>query len=121
MTPVGMEPTKLTPNQQVKPQTNSISAGTEPAPLKVEQNKVTLSEEGKALLAALQQIEKDEKLSQATGQDKSIGENVNSFTRGALGLERPDKIEEEVPDDSYDAGKILSTAATIGGIILALV
>ncbi|MCL9783085.1 hypothetical protein M9194_16780 [Vibrio sp. S4M6] len=119
MIPVGMEPAKLPSNQQVKPQTNSINAESGPAPLKVEQNKVTLSEEGKALLAALQQIDKEEKLTD--NQDKSIGDNVNSFTRGALGLERPDKVEEEPADDSYDAGKLLSTAATIGGIILALV
>ncbi len=79
-----MEPTKLTPNQQVKPQTNSTSVAQDPAPLKVEQNKVTLSEEGKALLATLQQIEKEQKMAEAQGEDKSIGDNVNSFTRGAL-------------------------------------
>ena len=58
MTPVGMEPAKLTPAQQVKPQANQSEPNNGSAPLKVEQNKVTLSDEGKALLAALQEIDK---------------------------------------------------------------
>lgn len=44
--------------QTVKSQVSATSEQkSEPAPLKVEQNKVTLSEEGKALLAALKEIE----------------------------------------------------------------
>lgn len=119
MGPVGMEPAQLSPNQQVKPQSNSTVAESTAAPLKVEQNKVTLSDEGKALLAALQQVEQEEK--SGVPNDKTIKDNVESFTRGALGLERPDIEPPKAEDDSYDAGKFLSTAATIGGIVLALV
>ncbi|MDA0147159.1 hypothetical protein [Vibrio sp. LaRot3] len=116
MTPVGMEPAKLTPAQQVKPQAKPTEAANSPAPLKVEQNKVTLSEEGKALLAALQEIEKE---SSAAKPEKSVGEKVESFAHGALGMDHPDKVKEE-EDDSYSAGQLVSAAATIGGLILML-
>lgn len=62
MTPVGMEPLKLTSAQQVKPSVTKTENPPASTPLKVEQNKVTLSDEGKALLAALQEIEKIQKL-----------------------------------------------------------
>lgn len=117
MTPVGMEPVKLSPTQQVKPQADAVSETTSPAPLKVEQNKVTLSEEGKALLAALQEIEKEG--AQAKSENKSVGDKVESFAHGALGMDHPDKIKEE-EDGSYSAGQYLSAAATVGGILLAL-
>lgn len=83
---------------------------------KVEQNKVTLSAEGKAMLEKLQNVEK-------TGHpegDKTVGDKVESFTYGALGMEHPDKLKEE-EDSSYSAGQYLSAAATVGGILLALV
>ncbi|MGD8170091.1 hypothetical protein ACQEXU_00410 [Vibrio sp. TRT 21S02] len=118
MTPVGMGPASLTPAQQVKPQANSAVADNGAAPLKVEQNKVTLSAEGKALLAALQDIEKENKI--AEGKEKSVGDKVESFAHGALGMDHPDKIEEE-EDGSYSAGQYLSAAATVGGILLALI
>ncbi|MGD8230870.1 hypothetical protein [Vibrio sp. TRT 1302] len=117
MTPVGMEPAKLSPTQQVKPQANAVSATNNPAPLKVEQNKVTLSEEGKALLAALQEIEKEGV--QAKNENKTVGDKVESFAHGALGMDHPDKIKEE-EDGSYSAGQYLSAAATVGGILLAI-
>lgn len=116
MTQVGMEPAKLSPTQQVKPQATHASQQTNSTPLKVEQNTVTLSDEGKALLAALQQIEKDGKASAENG--KSVGDKVESFAHGALGMDHPDKIEEE--DGSYSAGQYLSAAATVGGILLAI-
>ncbi|MHA2939940.1 hypothetical protein ACXJY6_16795 [Vibrio sp. RC27] len=84
---------------------------------KVEANKVTLSEEGKALLSALQDIESNEVKTNA--KDKTVGDKVESFTYGALGMEHPKKLEEE-KDDSYSAGQYLSGAATIGTILLAL-
>ncbi|NVD06258.1 hypothetical protein FCU94_04955 [Vibrio sp. JPW-9-11-11] len=115
MTPVGMEPAKLSPTQQVKPQAAAADAVSNPAPLKVEQNKVTLSDEGKALLAALQEIDKESKL-----PEKSVGDKVESFAHGALGMDHPDKIKEE-EDGSYSAGQYLSAAATVGGILLALI
>lgn len=117
MTPVGMEPAKLSPTQQVKPQATAAPQESGPAPLKVEQSKVTLSEEGKALLAALQQIEKDGKTTSEEG--KTVGDKVESFAHGALGMDHPDKIEEE-DDGSYSAGQYLSAAATVGGILLAI-
>ncbi|UPQ87153.1 hypothetical protein [Vibrio sinaloensis] len=117
MTPVGMETAKLSPTQQVKPQATAADAASSPAPLKVEQNKVTLSEEGRALLAALQEIDKESKA--AEKGDKTVGEKVESFAHGALGMDHPDKIKEE-EDGSYSAGQYLSAAATVGGILLAL-
>ncbi|EGU38105.1 hypothetical protein VII00023_19254 [Vibrio ichthyoenteri ATCC 700023] len=113
MTPVGMEPAKLTPTQQVKPQAKMTDVATSSTPLKVEQNKVTLSDEGKALLAALKEIEKE------SAPEKTVGDKVESFAAGALGMDHPDTIKEE-DDDSYSAGQFLSAAATVGGILLML-
>lgn len=100
------------------PPANSTSAAAEPAPLKVEQNTVKLSDEGKALLVALQQIDKEAKKIEA--ENETVGDKVESFAHGALGMDHPDKIEEE-DDGSYSAGQYLSAAVTIGGILLALV
>ncbi|WP_282176986.1 hypothetical protein [Vibrio nereis] len=118
MTPVGMEPVKLTSTQQTQSSAPKAEAQPASSPLKVEQNKVTLSSEGKALLAALQEIEKDAKV--AEKGEKSVGDKVESFAHGALGMDHPDKIEKE-DDGSYSAGQYLSAAATVGGILLALV
>jgi len=117
MTPVGMEAAKLSPTQQVTPQAKAPDSNAGQAPLKVEQNKVTLSDEGKALLAALQEIEKEGKV--AKEGDKTVGDKVESFAHGALGIDHPDKIEDE-QDGSYSAGQYLSAAATVGGILLAI-
>ncbi|MCS0447134.1 hypothetical protein [Vibrio diabolicus] len=119
MNPVGSTSVNSYAKQSVASKQTSIAQEEGNAsPLKVEHNKVTLSTEGKALLAALQQIEHDSKRVEA--EDKSVGEKVESFTRGALGMDHPDKIEEE-EDGSYSAGQYLSAALTVGGIILALV
>lgn len=117
MTPVGMEPAKLTPTQQVKPQSKPAEVVTNAAPLKVEQNKVTLSEEGKALLAALQEIEKESALTAKS--EKTVSDKVESFAHGALGMDHPDTVKEE-EDDSYSAGQFVSAAATVGGLLLML-
>ncbi|GAB2664914.1 hypothetical protein [Vibrio panuliri] len=117
MTPVGMAPAKLTPTDQVKPQAKPVEGGASPAPLKVEQNKVTLSEEGKALLAALQEIEKES--AKEAKSDKTVGDKVESFAAGALGMDHPDVVKEE-EDDSYTAGQFVSAAATVGGLLLML-
>jgi hypothetical protein len=85
---------------------------------KAEPNKVTLSDEGKALLAALQEMESAEK--KANESDKTVGDKVEAFTYGALGMEHPEKLKEE-KDDSYSAGQYFSGAATVGAILLALV
>ncbi|HHX8293865.1 TPA: hypothetical protein ACVOYL_001981 [Vibrio diabolicus] len=119
MNPVGSTSVNSYAKQSVASKQTSIAQEEGNAsPLKVEHNKVTLSTEGKALLAALQQIEHDGKRVEA--EDKSVGEKVESFTHGALGMDHPDKIEEE-EDGSYSAGQYLSAALTVGGIILALV
>ncbi|MFW1287189.1 hypothetical protein ACEV8A_09730 [Vibrio parahaemolyticus] len=115
MNPVGSNPVNSYAKQ---PAVEDNQVDTVTAPLKVEQNKVTLSTEGKALLAALQQIDHESKKVEA--ENKTMGEKVESFTHGALGMDHPDKIEEE-EDGSYSAGQYLSAALTVGGIILALV
>lgn len=118
MNPVGSNPAKTYANLQ--PTVSSTTKATEDinaSPLKVEQNKVTLSPEGKALLTALQEIDHESKKSAA--ENKTVGEKVESFTHGALGIDRPDKIEE-VEDSSYSAGQYLSAALSVGGILLAL-
>ncbi|NOH98431.1 hypothetical protein [Vibrio sp. 99-70-13A1] len=116
MTPVGSSTTQIYSPQQMKAQ-NAAQRSAETSPIKVEQNKVTLSDEGKALLAALQEIDKEAKTNKASNE--SVGDKVESFAHGALGMDHPDKIEEE-DDGSYSAGQYLSAAATVGGILLAI-
>ena len=83
----------------------------------VSDNQVSLSSEGKALLYALQDIEKESQLN--LNLDKDVSDDVESFAHGALGMDHPDKIEEE-NDSSYSAGQYLSAALTVGGVLLAL-
>lgn len=119
MTSIGAEPVRVTPTatatNSAKPK--AVEDTVPGSAVKVEQNKVTLSNEGKALLAALQQIEKD---AAANPEDKGVGDKVESFAHGALGMDHPDKFKEE-DDTSYSAGQYLSAAATIGGILALLV
>ncbi len=84
----------------------------------VSDNQVSLSSEGKALLYALQDIEKESQLNRNLTKD--VSDDVESFAHGALGMDHPDKIEEE-NDSSYSAGQYLSAALTVGGVLLALV
>lgn len=86
--------------------------------ISVSDNQVSLSSEGKALLYALQDIEKESQLNRDLNKD--MGDDVESFAHGALGMDHPDKIEEE-NDSSYSAGQYLSAALTVGGVLLALV
>lgn len=120
MNPVGVDAAPLQTAQTVKSQapvnTETKAESQSATPLKVEQNKVTLSDEGKALLAALKDIEQGEK---PEIKDKSLGEKVESFTYGALGMDRPDDAKKE-EDTSYSAGKYLSAAATVGSMLLLL-
>ncbi|KAB0303133.1 hypothetical protein F2Z80_03795 [Vibrio fortis] len=117
MTPVTNNATQTYSPAKLQP-TKGAPVPSEPAPLKVEQNTVKLSDEGKALLVALQQIDKEAKKIEA--ENETVGDKVESFAHGALGMDHPDKIEEE-EDGSYSAGQYLSAAVTIGGILLALV
>ncbi|WP_244298199.1 hypothetical protein [Aliivibrio finisterrensis] len=98
-----------TPSVKVSSMGNTIS---------VSDNQVSLSSEGKALLYALQNIEKESQLNHDL--NKGMGDDVESFAHGALGMDHPDKIEEE-NDSSYSAGQYLSAALTVGGVLLALV
>lgn len=120
MNPVGVGAAQLHTTQTVKSQapvnTETKAENQSAAPLKVEQNKVTLSDEGKALLAALKDIEQGEK---PDIKDKSLGDKVESFTYGALGMDRPDDVKKD-DDTSYSAGKYLSAAATVGSLLLLL-
>lgn len=81
-------------------------------------DKVTLSDEGKALLSALKEIDKQNKVEDQ--KDKTVGDKVESFTYGALGMGHPEEAKEEA-DTSYSAGKYVSAALTVGGLLLALV
>lgn len=60
MTPVGTSNTQLYSPSQMNSQSKNSEAE-KPAPLKVEQNTVKLSNEGKALLSALKEIDKEAK------------------------------------------------------------
>ncbi|PFG55682.1 hypothetical protein ATG66_1995 [Vibrio sp. ES.051] len=118
MNPVGSASINSHANRStVSTQDNIAQEKTNASPLKMERNKVTLSPEGKALLSALQQI--DHESEHVKVENKSVGEKVESFTHGALGMEHPTKLEED-EDGSYSAGQYLSAALTVGGIILAL-
>ncbi|WP_050567959.1 hypothetical protein [Vibrio azureus] len=104
--------------QASHPQAAKQHPPVEQSPLKVEQNQVTLSKEGKALLNALQQIEHESKTHK--NDDKSVGDQVESFAHGALGIEHPDKMEQD-EDGSYSAGQYVSAALSVGGILLAII
>ncbi|MCV5855642.1 hypothetical protein OFN53_34000, partial [Escherichia coli] len=72
MNPVGSNPVNSYAKQPaVVAQNQDHQVDTVAAPLKVEQNKVTLSTEGKALLAALQQIDHESKKVEA--ENKTMG------------------------------------------------
>ncbi|HAS6202102.1 TPA: hypothetical protein I7162_11495 [Vibrio vulnificus] len=118
MNPVGSRPVEAYTSAQKQTANPNAAKESAPAPLQVEQNKVTLSEEGKALLSALQELDKESKKVEA--ENKTVGDKVESFTYGALGMDHPDKIKEE-DDGSYSAGQYLSAAATIGGLLMILV
>ncbi|MCA2015489.1 hypothetical protein LDJ79_05145 [Vibrio tritonius] len=129
MNPVGAGSANLYSTQTVKSHTstrpgNSTTA-TANTPLierKEGSDKVSLSSEGQALLKTLKQIDKTGTL-ENVNKEKTIGDKVESFTYGALGLEKPEQKaeKEEEKDSSYSAGRYLSAAATIGGLILAIV
>lgn len=118
MNPVGTKPIEAYASTQKQSAPPAVVKETAPAPLQVERNKVTLSEEGKALLYALQELDKESKKAEA--ENKTVGDKVESFTYGALGMDHPDKIKEK-DDSSYSAGQYLSAAATIGGLLMILI
>lgn len=118
MTPVGMNnAAKVYSAQAGSSQAQPAEAKQAPKALQVEQNRVTLSDEGKALLAALSEIDKESK---ELEKEKGVGGKVESFTYGALGMDHPDEIKEEA-DDSYSAGQYVKGAASVGALLLALI
>jgi hypothetical protein len=118
MTPVGMNnAAKVYSAQAGNSQATSAEANQVPKALQVEQNKVTLSDEGKALLAALSEIDKESK---ELEKEKDVSGKVESFTYGALGMDHPDEVKEE-EDGSYSAGQYLKGAASVGALLLAVI
>ena len=103
----------------------------------VEQDKVTISDA--ARYAQLQEQDAEQVSaadSQAatgplvTGQDAATDTDAASadksasakdFFYGAVGLDRPNKEEKSMPLDSYDAGRWLSAAVTVGALVSILV
>ena len=75
-----------------------------------ESSRVSISNEGKALLAAESGTVEPEQTS-----------DIASFAYGALGFEAPEQAPEEGKNTSYTAGTYLKGALTIGSILLAVV
>lgn len=128
MNPVGTGTAHLNSAQAVKTHTSTHleqkKVEVDPDFSLVEHNKnsdkVSLSKQGQALMKTLEHI--DETGSLSMPKEKSLSDKVESFTYGALGLDRPDEIKKKTEEDSsYSAGKYLKAAATIGGILLAVV
>lgn len=109
-------PSSVTPPATLQAHDSTVHDNATPAP-KVEATKVTLSEEGKALLAALNELDQESQAEQL--KSKTVGDKVEAFTHGALGMEHPKKAEQP-EDTSYTAGKYLSAAAKVGGLLLLL-
>lgn len=78
-------------------------------------NGLSLTDEGRALLAVLAEIDESDKTN-----DLDIANKVESFTYGAFGMEHPDDVKE-VADSSYSAGQYLKGALSIGAMLLAIV
>jgi len=81
-----------------------------------EDKQMELSDEGRALLSVLNEIDASKK---AQGKE-DISDQVTSFTYGAFGMEHPDQVQE-VADSSYSAGQYLKGALSIGAMLLAIV
>lgn len=120
MTAVGMNNyntnLKLVQPQSVQNQPTEVKDASSVS--QTENKHVVLSDEGRALLAALSEIDSEEQASKVP--EKSIVEQVESFTHGVLGMDHPDKVEEKT-DDSYSAGKFLKGALSVGALLLAVV
>ena len=78
-------------------------------------NELSLTDEGRALLAVLAEIDESDKTN-----DLDMADKVESFTYGAFGMEHPDDVKE-VADSSYSAGQYLKGALSIGAMLLAIV
>lgn len=118
MTPVGMNnAAKVYSAQAGSNQPLPTDAKQPPKAIQAEQSRVTLSDEGKALLAALSEIDKESK---ALDKEQDVTDKVESFTYGALGMDHPDEVKDE-QDGSYSAGQYLKGAVSVGALLLAVI
>ena len=83
-----------------------------------EKQKSGLTAEGEKLINALNEV--DEEGQEIIDGTKSVGDHIESFTYGALGIDHPAELEKNT-DDSYSAGQFLKGALTVGGLLLAVV
>lgn len=104
--------------QDVKPKQADIDLNSVNNVTHSESKYVVLSDEGRALLTALSEIDQAAQL--VKDDAEGVGENITSFTHGILGMEHPDEVEEQT-DSSYSAGQYLKGALAVGGLILAIV
>lgn len=82
-----------------------------------------LTDDGRKLLSTLAEIDESKKADEDNAkksEDMDVGEKVESFAYGALGIDHPDDIKETT-DDSYSAGQYLKGALSIGALLLAIV
>jgi len=121
MTPTGMN-SYIATQKLVQPHSTATASdkkdpsGT--APGETTEKEKVLSDEGRALLAKLSEI--DEAEQKAKAENKGLGDKVESFAYGTLGLDHPDEVEDK-SDDSYTAGKYLKGALAVGALLLAIV
>jgi hypothetical protein len=104
--------------------TTTVEAPAEPQKLadaKIpESEKLGVTDEGKKLMSALKEVD-DVGQEMIDGKnDKSVGDHIESFTYGALGIDHPNEAEK-IEDDSYSAGQYLKGALTVGGLLLAII
>tara|TARA_R110001583_G_scaffold22377_7_gene84027 strand:+ start:30428 stop:30796 length:369 start_codon:yes stop_codon:yes gene_type:complete len=122
MTSLGIN--NYTANQNVTPSVGSPAikdqkTGVETAAAKApETEPLGLTEEGKKLIGALKEV--DDSGQALIDGEKSIGDHIESFTYGALGIDHPNEAKK-IEDDSYSAGQYLKGALTVGGLLLAIV
>ncbi|WED20951.1 hypothetical protein L3Q72_09900 [Vibrio sp. JC009] len=118
MTPVGMNnnAAKAYSLQQPSSAQNAPKLAEEkPEAVKTEKSGVMLTEEGKALMAALSEIDKESNQVEKPSDAKS-------FAHGVFGMDKPEGGEGvKESEDSYTAGQFLKGAATVGALLLAVV
>ena len=107
---------KLVQPQSMPNQPSEVKEGSSVA--QVENKQVTISEEGRALLAASSGKEIAEQPAKVA--DKGLTDKVESFAQGVLGMDHPDDVKEKT-DDSYSAGQFIKGALTVGALLLAVV
>lgn len=107
---------KLAQSQSIQSQASETKVA--PSVSEAEKTQVTISDKGRALLAASSEIDAKQQVPKVT--DKGIADKVESFTSGMLGMDHPNDVEEKA-DDSYSAGQFFKGALTVGALLLAVV